>query len=146
MENLVVEGQITATSKKNEGGFKQEVPTKTAYLTVTEEDTKRLEEFGLTKYTPQNGESYFVIKFPAVVMVYLPNGFGEKRPKLSQVTFEGIETNNFKTPDHKKLHFNIIKSNHKNNDFYRLQAIRIEEDSDIEEMKPENPFGDEEAF
>ena len=32
------------------------------------------------------------------------------------------------------------------NDFFRLQAIRIESDDDIEEIKPENPFGDDPAF
>ena len=44
------------------------------------------------------------------------------------------------------LGLNIIKGNHKNNDFFRLQAIRIEDETDIEEIKPENPFGDKQAF
>lgn len=146
MENIIIEGQITATSKKQNGDFKQEVPTKTAYLKTDEENAKKLVDFGLQEYTSQNEEDYFIIKFPANVMVYKPNGFGEKRPELSQIIFEGIETNNFKTPDGKMVPLNIIKGNYKNNDFFRLQAIRVENQEDIEEIKPENPFGDEQAF
>lgn len=147
MENIIIKGQITATSKKQSGDFKQEIPTKTAYVSVDSENAKKLEDFGLTKYTSKDDqEDYFIIKFPANVMVYQPNGFGEKRPDLSQITFEGIETNNFKTPDNKQVQMSILKGNHKNNDFFRLQAIRVESASDIEEIKPENPFGDSEAF
>ena len=147
MENIIIKGQITATSKKQSGDFKQEITTKTAYVSVDPENAKKLEDFGLTKYTSKDDqEDYFIIKFPANVMVYQPNGFSEKRPDLSQITFEGIETNNFKTPDNKQVQMSILKGNHKNNDFFRLQAIRVETSSDIEEIKPENPFGDNEAF
>ena len=147
MENLVVLGQITATSKKDDGQFKQEIATKTAYVRTDEENAKKLEDFGLTKYTSrENNEDYFIIKFPQNVMIYLPNGLGVKRPDLSQVTHEGIETNNFKTPDDKLLPLNIIKGNYKNNDFFRIQAIRLDNEDQIEEVKPENPFGDQEAF
>ena len=146
MDNIIIKGQITATSKKNAGDFSQEVPTKTAYVSTTPEEAKKLEDFGLTQYTSKDGENYFIIKFPANVMVYLPNGIGVKRPELSQVEVDGLETNNFKTPDDKELTFNIIKGNHKNNEFFRLQAIRVETEEDIEEIKPENPFGDTPAF
>ena len=146
MENIIVRGQITATSKKQSGVFTQEIPTKTAYVSTDEPHAKLLEDFGLTKYTSKENENYFIIKFPADLMVFKPNGYGEKRPDLSRIEIEGIETNNFKTPDDKLLPFNIVKGHHKNNDFFRLQAIRIETDEDIEEIKPENPFGDQQAF
>lgn len=147
MENIVIKGQITATSKKNDGEFSQEVPTKTAYFSASnEEESQKLIDFGLTKYTSQEGEDYFIMKFPATVRVYLPNGVDSKRPDLSQIVVDGVETNNFKTPDDKELQFNILKGNHKNNDFFRLQAIRVESLDDLEEMKPENPFGDKQAF
>ena len=153
MENLVIEGIITATSKKNnDESFKQEIPTKTAFISTDEENAKKMVNFGLTKYTSKDGSDYFIIKFPSDVMVYLPNGFGRKRPDLSRVNHidekTGIqfETNNFKTPKNKMLPLNIIKGNHKNNDFFRLQAIRVDNEKDIEEILPENPFGDEEAF
>ena len=146
MENIIVKGQITATSKKQSGDFSQEIPTKTAYVSTDEVNSKLLEDFGLTKYTSKEGENYFIVKFPADLMVFKPNGFGEKRPDLSRIEVNGMETNNFKTSDDKLLSFNMIKGNHKNNDFFRLQAIRIETDEDIEEIKPENPFGDQQAF
>src|SRR5699024_12256006 len=133
MENIVIKGIITATSKKNnDETFKQEVPTKTAFVSTDEENAKKLEEFGLTKYTSKEGDDYFIIKFPANLMVYLPNGFGKKRPDLSQIyikddeTGEYNETNNFKTPDEKMLPLKIIKENHKNKDIYKLQAKRID--------------------
>lgn len=146
MENLVVMGKITATSKKNDGEFSQEIPTKTAYISTNEENAKKLEDFGLTKYTTKEKDEYFILKFPQNLMVYRQNGFGEKRPDLSQINVNDLETNNFKTPDDKLLAMNILRGKHKNNVFYRLQALRIIDDSDIEEMKPENPFGDVEAF
>lgn len=144
MENLVIKGQITATSKKQAGDFSQEVPTKTAYIKVDDENSKKLQDFGLTKYTSrENNEDYFILKFPKVLQVFKPNGFSEKRPDLSQITVDGLETNNFSTDI---IQMNIIKGNHKNNDFYRLQAIRINDDNDIKEVQPENPFGDSPAF
>lgn len=146
MENIIVKGQITATSKKQSGDFAQEIPTKTAYVSTDEINSKLLEDFGVQKYTSKEDENYFIIKFPADLMIFKPNGYGEKRPDLSRIELEGVETNNFKTPDDKLLPFNIVKGNHKNNDFFRLQAIRIESDDDIEEIKPENPFGDKPAF
>ena len=147
MENIIVQGQITATSKKTAGDFSQVTPTKTAYVTTDAANAKKLEEFGLQKYSSKNNqEDFFIIKLPANLMVYTPNGYGQKRPDLSQIEVNGVETNNFKTPEDKLLSMNIIKGNHKNNDFFRLQAIRIEDESDIEEIMPENPFGDEQAF
>lgn len=144
MENLVIKGIITATSKKIDDKFRQDVPTKTAYIKTDTENAKKLQDFGLTKYTSKQGDDYFVIKLPANLMVYKPNGFGKKRPDLSQVYLDGVETNNFKTE--KMLPLNIIKGNHMNNDFFRLQAIRVDDESDIIEIEPENPFGDEPAF
>lgn len=144
MENLVIKGIITATSKKIDDKFKQEVPTKTAYIKTDLENAKKLQDFGLTKYTSKQGDDYFIIKLPANLMVYTPDGFGKKRPDLSQVFYDGVETNNFKTE--KMLPLNIIKGNHMNNDFFRLQAIRVDDESDIIEIEPENPFGDEPAF
>ena len=98
MENILIQGQITATSKKTDGDFKQEIPTKTAYVSVNEPNAKKLEEFGLTKYTPKDGgDPYFILKFPANLRVYTPgDDEGVKRPDLSQITVDGVETNNFK--------------------------------------------------
>ena len=141
MENLVIEGIITATSKKQDGDYQQEVATKTVYIKTNEEYAKQLESFGLTKYTSkEDKEDYFIMKFPKVLMV-IQDDKAYRRPDLSQITYNGRETNNFKTPDDTMLPLNIIKGNHKNNDFFRLQAIMITDQSQIEEIKPENPFG-----
>ena len=141
LTNLTFKGQITATSKKQDGDYKQEIPTKTAYVTTDEETAKKLVEFGLQEYTSKADQtSFFILKFPASLMVYYKSGAKEKRPDLSQITLEGLETNNFKTPDEKLIGMNIIKGNHKNNDFFRLQAIQVEQMEDIEEIIPENPF------
>ena len=90
MENITIKGQITATSKKSNGDFKQEILTKTAYVKTDAENAEKLVDFGLTKYTSRdNNEDYFILKFPANLMVYNTSGFGEKRPDLSQVTLNG---------------------------------------------------------
>ena len=141
MENLVIEGIITATSKKQDGDYQQEVATKTVYIKTSEEYAKQLESFGLTKYTSkEDGEEYFIMKFPKVLMV-IQDDKAYNRPDLSQITYNERETFNFKTIDDTMLPLNIIKGNHKNNDFFRLQAIMITDENQIELIKPENPFG-----
>ena len=108
MQNLVIEAIITATSKKQDGEFQQQVPTKTAYLKADEENAKLLEDFGLTRYTSkEDQEDYFIVKFPQNVVLYFPNGLGERRPDLSLVTHNDVETNNFRTPEDKPLKLNI---------------------------------------
>ena len=147
MQNLVIEAIITATSKKQDGEFAQAVPTKTAYLKADETNAKLLEDFGLTRYTSkEDKEDYFIVKFPQTVVLYYPNGLGERRPDLSLVTHNDVETNNFRTPEDKPLKLNILKGENKGNIFYRLQAILVDTDEDIEEIKPENPFGTPQAF
>ena len=147
MQNLVIEAIITATSKKQDGEFQQQVPTKTAYLKADETNAKLLEDFGLTRYTSkEDKEDYFIVKFPQNVVLYFPNGLGERRPDLSLVTHNDVETNNFRTPEDKPLKLNILKGENKGNIFYRLQAILVDSAEDIEEIKPENPFGIEQAF
>ena len=54
MENMIVKAQITATSKKQSGDFKQEIPTKTAYVKTDAENAEKLVDFGLTKYTSRD--------------------------------------------------------------------------------------------
>ena len=49
MENMILTGKITATSKKLDNRYKQENPTKTAYIEVDEAQAKALEDFGLTR-------------------------------------------------------------------------------------------------
>src|SRR5699024_11196227 len=71
MENLIITGQITATSSKKDDKFKQENPTKMAYVTVTKkEDVEALEAFGATKYTTkEDNRDFFILKVPQSFVV-----------------------------------------------------------------------------
>lgn len=136
MENLVIKGRITATSNKVDTKFKQENPTKTAYVTVSDEaEKKKLIDFGLTEYTSKaDGLSFFIIKLPQNVAIYVDGVEG------SEPLTGSVETPNFSTVEGKDLLLNIIKGEHMNNDFFRLQAIKIEQSSDIVEVEQTNPF------
>lgn len=136
MENLIVTINITATSVKQDGRFKAEKPTKTAYIKgFTSEDDKKLENFGLRKYTSQqDGEDFFIIKF-ASKLQYYDSVDRDAEPK-DWSALAMLETHNF-TFDH--VNANIIKAEHNNNEFFRIQALQ----GDLEnfaEIKPENPF------
>lgn len=145
MENLVIKGIITATSNKQDGEFKQEVPTKTAYLKVDEENSKKLQDFGMTEYSSkEDGEKFFIVGLVRGLMVYKPNGIGVKRSDLSLINGEEGENPNYETSE--EIGMNIVKGEYRNNDFFKLQALRVESDDVIVEVKPENPFGDEVAF
>lgn len=136
MENLVIKGRVTATSNKVDTKFKQENPTKTAYVTVSDEAEKqKLLDFGLTEYTSkQDGLSFFIIKLPQNVAIYV-DGVSEPEPMSG-----GVDTPNFSTIENKELPLNIIKGEHMNNDFFRLQAIKIEQSTDIVPVEQTNPF------
>ena len=136
MENVVIKGRITATSNKVDTKFKQENPTKTAYATVADEaEKKKLIDFGLTEYTSKaDGLSFFIIKLPQNVAIYVEGVEG------SEPMSGGVETPNFSTVGGKNLSLNIIKGQHMNNDFFRLQAIKIDQSSDIVEVEQGNPF------
>lgn len=137
MENIVINGRVTATSNKVDTKFKQENPTKTAYLTVSDEtEKKKLIDFGLTEYTSKkDGLSFFIIKLPQNVAIYVDGVEG------SEPLSGSVETPNFSTAEDKELAINIIKGEHMNNDFFRLQAIKIDQSSDIVEVVQTNPFG-----
>ena len=136
MENLVIKGRITATSNKVDTKFKQENPTKTAYVTVSDEtEKKKLIDFGLTEYTSkQDGLSFFIIKLPQNVAIFVEGVKGSEQLSGS------VETPNFFTVEGKELLLNIIKGENMNNDFFRLQAIRIEQSTDVVILEQVNPF------
>ena len=140
MENIVIQGRITATSNKVDGKYTQENPTKTAYITVDDdENRKKLIGFGLTEYTSKEDKKpFFIIKLPQEVSLFRSYQTDQPPEKISG----GVETNNFKTPDNKVLYMNIIRGNNKGNDFYRLQAINLEEPGDFQDIQPENPFAE----
>lgn len=139
MENLVIRGQVTATSKKQSEEFKAEFPKKTAYLKIHEDDVKKAVTFGLRMYTPKDGgEDFFMVKLPENITIYVKGAKGVEPEKLDG----GLETPNFKTADDKSLSLNIIRGEKSGNLFFRLQAIQITESGDIQDVIAENPFED----
>lgn len=142
MENKVFKNvAISTTSNKVDGQFKQEVNTKTAYLTTDEQTAKELEAFGLQKYTSKDdNEDFFVLKIANKLRLYYPDGHNELRQDLSNVEIDGTETLNFKTKDDSTISINIVKGENMGKVFYRIQAILVENASVIEPIEPENPF------
>lgn len=137
MENIIIYGEITATSKK-QGEFIQENPTKTAYLKVDDNTAKDLQEFGLTEYSSRNGEKFFAVKFVHKLQAYF--GTDEHMEAEDFSASASVETNNFKTADGVPVGMNIIKGENKGNEFFRIQALLLDSMSDLEEVKPTNPF------
>lgn len=143
MENKVFNNiVISTTSNKTDGEFKQEIPTKTAYITTTDQATSEaLEKYGLTKYTSkEKNENFFIIKLVNNLKVYFPNGENMLRKDMSNTTFEGQDTLNFKTADGVHVSVNIVKGENKGNEFFRIQAILVNDMNDISQIEPENPF------
>lgn len=137
MENLTVKGIITATSNKVDTKFKQESPTKTAYVTIADEDIAKAIQFGLTEYSSkQDGKRFFIIKLPQNIAIYVQGGENVTPEKMSG----GVDTPNFMTSKDKLLNLNIIKGENMGNEFFRLQAIQITDSTDIISVEQTNPF------
>ena len=132
MENLIISGIISTTSNKQSKDFKSENPQKTAYLQLDEKNAKLLEEFGVQKYTSKNGDDFHCIKVIDKLKLYFYNS-------KACVEFESdVNQPNFKTE--KEVKMNIIKGEKTGNTFYRLQALQLDDTSDLVEIEAENPF------
>lgn len=138
MENLVIKARISTTSKKQDSKFKQkDNPTKTAYLEIAPEYTQKAQAFGLTEYTSkEDGNAFYITKLPQQISIYLADVPSQAPEKMSG----SVDEPNFKTPDDKYLMMNIIKGENMGNEFFRLQAISIEDSTDIELIEQQNPF------
>lgn len=135
MKDLVIKGQITTTSNKQSDKFVAKTPQKTAYLKLDEENTKKAEAFGLTKYTSkENNEDFFMVKVVTNLRAYYDNS--RNYDKLET----GVDSPNFKTKDGKEISLAIVQGENLGNVFYRLSAIKISQSSDIETIEAENPF------
>lgn len=141
--SLAIMGTITATSNKQDGQFKQDVPTKTIYLKVEEPYAQQLKDFGLTEYT-NDQDKWFIVGIVREPMIYKPNGLGVRDKTLSHINGTDGENPNYQTSE--PIGLNIIKGHYLGNDFFKLQAIRLEHDEQLIEVQPENPFGDLPAF
>lgn len=140
MESLQFKGQITTTSNKQSEDFVAKTPSKTAYVTVTNEvDRKKLQKFGLTLYSSVDKETkkeveFFIIKLSQSIKLYKSTD-----KTASPVEWDcKIEDKNFQTND--EFVMNLIKGNKANNDFVRITAILMKDSSGISYIEAENPF------
>lgn len=143
MENKVFNNiTISTTSNKVNEKYKQEVNTKTAYISTDEKTAKAMQDFGLTQYTSKDeGENFFILKFADKLRTYFKDGTNHLRQDLSNIEIEGQETLNFKTDENRPVSINVVKGENMGNDFYRLQAILVDDMDQITQIEPENPFG-----
>src|SRR5690606_11441785 len=136
--NVVVKGHVSATSNKVDNKFKNEDPTKTAYLIVNEPaEAQKLIDFGLTQYSSKTDDTkFFIVILPKQVDIYIKGADGNAPEKYSG----RLDSPNFSTTPDKDLNLNIIQGENTGNKFFRLQAIQIEETTDFIEVEQTNPF------
>lgn len=137
MRNIVFNGIITATSKKQSADFVSRVQTKTAYLEVDEKTAIELENFGLTKYSSrEDGSEFFIVKFSSNLVGYTESG--DEHIDLSDLA--GLETaNNFKTTQ--SIGISVIEGENLKNKFYRIDALLLSQDlRELEKLERKNPF------
>lgn len=133
MENIVIEGIISTTSNKQSKEFRVENPQKTAYLELDEVNAKKLEDFGVSKYTSKDGDDFFCLKVVEKLKLYF-----EDKTNASVEHDASVNAPNFKTEG--KVRMNIIKGEKTGNVFYRLQALLITTQNELVEIEAENPF------
>lgn len=153
-DTVVAQAIITATSNKSDGKYKQKKATKTVYLVpATEEDSKKLEDFGLQLYTPDaekdpEAKPYFIVKATENVKIFTSEtefeevNFGisyeDVNPETGEITNK--KTPNYKTESPVHVAIMFVEGGDNGNDFFRLNALMMEDIATLEEVKPVNPF------
>ena len=123
MENINVKVAITATSNKQNSQYRIENPKKSVYISPENESEKqKLIGFGLTEYTSKDGENFFIVKATDKIKCWLNGKVVEELPT-------SIEDPNFKFEQGKYLTVNIIQGENMNNKFYRINAIKFDNDT-----------------
>ena len=153
-ETVIVKAQITATSNKGDGKYKQKKSTKTVYLVPeSEAEAQKLIDFGLTQYTPdadkdKSAKPYFIIKATEFVKFYTSQEDFEEIYFGTEIEDVDTETGeitvkkalNYTTAEPVHIAIMFIKGGDNGNDFYRLNAIMNKDRSILEEVQPVNPF------
>lgn len=131
-EQIVLKGRISGTSNKQSDKFKTE-PRKTIYFVpANEEESKKAESFGLTRYTTKDTkEDFFVCKSSESINVYV----GQKYKAM----VADADSNNFSVED---CSIALIKGENVGNMYYRVYAIQLH-DCKIEPVRQQDPFGAE---
>lgn len=137
MKNMTFTGMITATSKKLDNDFKQLNPTKTAYIDVDEATAKKLEAFGLTRYTSvEDRKDFFVVKLSSNLVYYQDN----TNKSVSIADLAGVDTPNFNSGD-EPIMMNLIQGENKGNKFFRIQSLLLPHgEEQLNTVVAENPF------
>lgn len=153
-ETVVAKVQITATSNKSDGKYKQKAPTKTVYIVPEKaEEAKKLIDFGLTMYTPDSekdkeAKPYFIVKATQLVKFYTSKEeheeviFGTEIEEVNPETGEILtkKTLNYTTTEPVHVSIMFVEGGDNGNDFYRLNSIMHKDRGVLQEVKPVNPF------
>ena len=153
-ETVIAKATITATSNKTDGKYKQKKSTKAVYLVpATEEDSKKLEDFGLQLYTPDEEKDpkarpYFIVKATEFVKiftsetdfeeVYFGVSYEEVNPEDGEIITK--KTPNYKTEEPVYVAVMFVEGGDNINDFFRINALMMEDVAMLEEVQPVNPF------
>lgn len=147
--NVIVPAIITATSNKTDEDFKQETPTKTIYFTVSDKaKIRELEELGMTCYTPKDkdGKPYFICKAVKSVKIYFKDGATiEKLFTISTVdpqTMQKVASPNLFTDSEVVLSVIKVKGGKGKNDFFRINAILLDDIEELKQVEQSNPFAE----
>ena len=123
MENINVNVTITATSNKQNSQYKIENPKKSVYISPeNKKEKQKLIDFGLTEYTSKDGEKFFIVKATDKIKCWLNGQVVEELPT-------SIEDPNFKFEQGKYLTVNLIQGENMKNKFYRINAIKFDNDT-----------------
>lgn len=123
MKNINVNVTITATSNKQNSQYKIENPKKSVYISPKNKTEKqKLIDFGLTEYTSKDGENFFIVKSTDKIKCWLNGQVVEELPT-------SIEDPNFKFEQGKYLTVNLIQGENMKNKFYRINAIKFDNDT-----------------
>ena len=153
-ETVIVKAKITATSNKSDGKYKQKAPTKTVYLVPeSEAETKKLIDFGLTQYTPDNekdkkAKPYFIVKATKLVKFYTSKDdyeevyFGTHVEDVNSETGEITvkKSLNYTTTEPVFVAVMFVEGGDNGNDFYRLNSMMYKDRAVLQEVQPVNPF------
>lgn len=147
--NVIVPAIITATSNKTDEDFKQETPTKTVYFNVTDKaKIKELEELGLTCYTPKDkdGKPYFICKATKAVKIYFKDGSTVEKMfttiTIDPQTMQKVASPNLFTDTEVFISVIKVKGGKGKNDFFRINAILLDDIEELKQVEQTNPFAD----
>ena len=128
MKNINVNVTITATSNKQDSKFKVENPKKSLYITPQNDmEKQKLISLGLNEYTSKDGVSFFIVKSTDQIKCWL-NG------EVVQVIDASVNDDNFKFKDGYFATVNIVEGENMNNKFYRLNAIKLDNDTVLDDI------------